>query len=101
MRKDTRLTGGLYQGADALCTQYLANLAPIFVNADRLQIGAECSRRSLLGPRPITAKARFLAAMFAFCHFRTSFRVPPGGLQLRRDAFQASQGTGQPENIHF
>jgi hypothetical protein len=69
---------GLNQSADALCTQHLANFAPIFIHTNSLQVWAKSTGGGFLRPGTITTKSRFLSTMCTLCHNSTSFSNDSG-----------------------
>lgn len=64
---------GLYQGADALGAQHLANFTPTFQHSNRLQVGPESPRSCLLGPWAVLTEGRLLATICTLSHFTNSF----------------------------
>jgi len=81
---------GLYQGANAFCTQNLAHLSTIFDDADCLQVRTKSSRRGFLRPRTILSKCCLFPAMSALRHNlivpfnRKSIRRKPTGQRRLR-----------------
>lgn len=65
-------SGNFYQCSDALGAEHLTDFLPIFVYADRLQVGFESPRRHLLRPGAVSTKSRLLAAMRTLSHNSTS-----------------------------
>ena len=78
----------LYKRADALSAQYLANLSPVFIDANRLQVWAESPASGLLRPGAVVTKSCLFSTMRTCSHNSTSFaRYPylkPGTQSLTR-----------------
>ena len=67
----------LYQRADALSAQYLANLSPVFIDANRLQVWAKSPASGLLRPGAVVTKSCLFSTMRTSSHNSTSFAKYP------------------------
>lgn len=87
----------LNQRADALGAQHLANLAPVFIDADRLQVWAEGPGCGLLRPGTVATKSCLFSTMRTCSHNSTSFArdpyLKPG--RQRRNPIAARKSAGQ------
>jgi len=67
----------LYKRADALGAQHFANLSPVFIDANRLQVWAKSPASGLLRPRTVVTKSRLFSTMCTCSHNSTSFARYP------------------------
>ena len=63
---------GLYQRADTLGTQHLADHTPVFEDTDRLQVRPESPTGRLLGPWTVATERRRFSTMCTLRHNATS-----------------------------
>jgi hypothetical protein len=76
------LSGGLYQGLNALGTQCLADFLAIDKNRDTLQIGFELTRGGFLRPGSVPTKRGRFSTILTLCHCPKSFPVILGSSQV-------------------
>lgn len=66
-----------YERADALGTQDLADLAPVFIDANGLQVWTKSPGSGLLRPGTVATKSRLFSTMSTCSHNCTSFARYP------------------------
>ena len=75
--QDTRIqwfaSASFHQGAQTLGAQQLADLAPILVNRNRLQVRLKGPASGFLGPGTVATKSGRLPTILAFGHNNLSF----------------------------